>query len=144
MAIHKNNSNIEVTVCCDGKALTEYAMVNDEVKHEIAAVREHQQKQTVTSYVEAITGKSFVVVIKVKDTSKLKAKGLSFELYAEGKWMYSSLLVKESCNKRRWSETLIGPESQKNNQTFMREMVFADIPCGMFLHLLHTISANSA
>ena len=128
MAILEDVPGIEVTVCVDGKPLTEYPTENEEVIDEDQDVIEHREAVTVTNYIESTTDKVFVIKLKVSHPFRMESPNLSFEIYVDGQEIDFPLLRREQVKQGRiWRHKVEGPSYTRRGQTFVRPMKFAAI-----------------
>jgi hypothetical protein len=81
MAVLNGLEGIEVTVCVDGQALREYN--DDEVEAQPGVVGAHQASKTVSKWIEADTGKDFVIKMGVKSPYQMDCPTLSFKVQVD-------------------------------------------------------------
>lgn len=110
MAIHGDLEGIEVTICIDGKPVTEYETDNDEIKHNDPVVVIHQANMTVTNYIEATTNKEFTIKIQVQSPYKIDCPRLGFYTTVDGELVLSPSMKKQifEQGKHSWSSSILG------------------------------------
>jgi len=75
MAIFDGLPGIEVAICVDGEALTEY--MDADFETELGST-------TVSSYIQSETGKEFSIKLIVKDPFELFYPTLGFQIFVDG------------------------------------------------------------
>jgi hypothetical protein len=81
MAVIKGARGIEVQVLCDGQPLQEY---HDPDVEEIP--------RTATRYIEAKTGKAFVIRCKFAKETRFRGDCIACALYLDGHWIWTPLI----------------------------------------------------
>jgi len=125
--IHPERLGLEVTVCVDGQALTEYEAENDEIEHDDPSVVLHQNKWTITKYIEATTGKAFTIKLSAKEPYKLDAPNLAFEVFVDGNEIQTPLMNEAEFAKKSWSYEVNGVITSTGNGSTVKPMVFTKI-----------------
>ncbi|PVH81475.1 hypothetical protein DL98DRAFT_587389 [Cadophora sp. DSE1049] len=132
MALLESLPGVEVTVCVDGEALKEYNTENDIVtnKNRVAA---RQKSRTITKYIEATTGKGFLVKIVVKAPYKMNCHNISFTVEVDGQYIKSHLMTKNNLAKdlngpkKEWSCSIEGPVEKVRSRGAVKCMHFTEI-----------------
>ena len=129
MAIHPDLPGIEVTVCVDGQALKEYETENDPIKHKVQAIAAHQEKCTITKFVESADDTAFAVQLAVRAPYKMTSRRLKFEVEVDGVWVESPLMHVNKYNNthHQWSRACEGPRSGNNANIIVNTMKFTKV-----------------
>lgn len=127
MAILSSLQGIEVTICVDDDALHECACDNDEIEHEEEEVIGHQEKCTVTNYIESNTGKEFMIQLKIEAPYRLNCAALQFETEVDGKSIDRSLVMRDTYDGKSWEEEILGPVTTRGKQVVVSPLKFAGI-----------------
>lgn len=125
--IHPERLGLEVTVCVDGQALTEYGTENDKIEHDDPDVVLHQNKWTITKYIEATTGKAFTIKLSAKRPYKLDAPNLAFEVNVDGNLIQAPLMNKAEFRNKSWSYEVNGVITYTDEGPAVKPMVFTKI-----------------
>ncbi|KAK5130485.1 hypothetical protein LTR08_002007 [Meristemomyces frigidus] len=88
MAVTEELPDVDVSVFVDGVALKEYHDTDVE-----------EEARTVTRYIEATSGKSFEVHIKVNKSCKFLGNCIAFGIYVDGEGAVCPLIQKKICCK---------------------------------------------
>ena len=116
MVTHSLIPGIKITVLVDGQPLEEYDCKNDETKEVAQDIAKHQNKRTTTKYIESITGKQFIVQLKVDSTFKFDSPNILFDVHVDGNSIDSPLCSKRDVKSARpWLENVAGPSFGPEN-----------------------------
>ncbi|KAK6396689.1 hypothetical protein LTR65_008587 [Meristemomyces frigidus] len=109
MAVTEELPEVEVAIFVDGVALREYEDTDIE-----------EEDRTVTRYVEATSGKSFQIHLKVETSCKFFGDCLAFAIYIDGKKVGSPIVMEKKCEKDAHTRVTKGMQvSADRNRSFV-------------------------
>jgi hypothetical protein len=129
MAIHKDVEGIEVFICVDGERATGYNADYEFYEEENQAVAEHQERVTISNYVESTTGKEFSIHLLVKSSYQMDSPALSFQTSVDENWVNLVFVDKEDINGEPWSYVVdkVTTKKEDGRGVVYRKFVFASI-----------------
>lgn len=123
MAILHGLRGIEVTICSNDEALTEYTDTEYEGDEE-------QEEKTVANYVQCVSGSEFHIAIHVGSSYKPTSYWLGSAVYVDGDFVGGHLLPKNQLlGRRSYMDKIEGPtvHNEATDEYGVQQLTFAEI-----------------
>lgn len=135
MAVLEGFEGVEVTVCVDDEALPEYD--DDDIEGQSTADSASQESKVVSKYIEAQTGKKFIIRLSVQSPYTMDCPTLCFHVKVDGKTI-SRHILRKSVYKRHgvWTYDIIGVKhapDEESRQCSIDTLQFMEIQTSKFL-----------
>lgn len=117
MAVTKKNPRLKVFVSVDGAALEEYVDEDDE-----------RQVDSVTKYVEAISGAEFTIDVEL--LKPWPGSSILLDFYIDGKFMRGSFIMQKDFTGPSVKICIAGVLHLEGKEWYIRKFCFSDLVVG--------------
>jgi hypothetical protein len=131
IAVHDDIESIGVAVRMNGQDIREYETENDDSTHDVAAVRDHEDRWTVTKYIESVTDANFSIKLLVHPEYHATSPKLGFNVWVDGVVVRELHVAEQHFKTSTWQYEIDGAISmQRSGNSALHKFKFSKIETG--------------